>query len=133
MTIGLKKGDEVIVPAITFAASSNCVLYCGAKPVFCDIEENTLNIDCSKIEELINEKTKAIIAVDMGGQLCDYHKLKKICSKYNLVLIEDAAHSFELKKKCPHKPKVGSFADMTILTFISKKYNYRRRWNGYDK
>jgi perosamine synthetase len=118
LTLGLKKDDEVIVPAITFAASSNCILYCDAKPVFCDIEENTLNIDCSKIEELITAKTKAIIAVDMGGQMCDYHKLKKICDKYNLVFIEDAAHSLGVQeKKCPHKPKVGSFADMTTFSF----------------
>jgi perosamine synthetase len=118
LTLGLTKDDEVIVPAISFAASSNCVLYCGAKPVFCDIEENTLNIDCSKIEELITEKTKAIIAVDMGGQMCDYHKLKKICDKYKLILIEDAAHSIGAKeKKCPSTPYVGSFADMTTFSF----------------
>ena len=118
LTLGLKKGDEVIVPAITFAASSNCVLYCGAKPVFCDIEENTLNLDCDKIEELITDKTKAIIAVDMAGQMCDYHKIKKICDKYKLVLIEDAAHSIGAKeKKCPNNPCVGSFADMTTFSF----------------
>ena len=118
LTIGLKPGDEVIVPAITFAASSNCVLYTGAKPVFCDIEEDTLNIDCRKIEDLITENTKAIIAVDMGGQLCDYHRLRDICNKHNLVLIEDAAHSIGAQEtKCPKSPKVGSFADFTTLSF----------------
>ena len=118
LTLGLKEGDEVIVPAITFAASSNCVLYTGAKPVFCDVEEDTLNIDCRKIEELITENTKAIIAVDMGGQLCDYHKLRDICNKNNLVLIEDAAHSIGAHEtKCPKSPKVGSFADFTTLSF----------------
>jgi perosamine synthetase len=118
LTLGLKKGDEVIVPAITFVASSNCVLYCDAKPIFCDIEENTLNLDCYKIEKLITDKTKAIIAVDMAGQMCDYHKLKKICKKYNLKLIEDAAHSLGAQEnKCLHKPNVGSFADMTTFSF----------------
>ena len=118
LTLGIKEGDEVIVPAITFAASSNCVLYCGAKPVFCDIEENTLNIDCNKIEALITNNTKAIIAVDMAGQMCDYHRLKKICKTYNLKLIEDAAHSLGAQeKKCPNEPKVGSFADMTTFSF----------------
>lgn len=118
LTLGLKPNDEVIVPAITFAASSNCVLYTGAKPVFCDVEENTLNIDCNKIEHLITENTKAIIAVDMGGQLCDYHRLKEICKKHNLVLIEDAAHSIGAQEtNCPKSPKVGSFADFTTLSF----------------
>jgi perosamine synthetase len=118
LTLGLKEGDEVIVPAITFAASSNCVLYTGAKPVFCDIEEDTLNIDCNLIEDLITENTKAIIAVDMGGQVCDYHRLRDICNKHNLVLIEDAAHSIGAQEtKCPKSPKVGSFADFTTLSF----------------
>jgi len=118
LTLGLKEGDEVIVPAITFAASSNCVLYTGAKPIFCDVEEDTLNIDCNLIEDLITENTKAIIAVDMGGQLCDYHILRDICNKHNLVLIEDAAHSFGAQEtKCPKSPKVGSFADFTTLSF----------------
>ena len=118
LTLGLKPGDEVIVPAITFAASSNCVLYTGAKPVFCDVEEDTLNIDCEKIEELITKNTRAIIAVDMGGQLCDYHRLKEICKKHNLVLIEDAAHSIGAQEtRCPKSPKVGSFADFTTLSF----------------
>lgn len=118
LTLGLKEGDEVIVPAITFAASSNCVLYTGAKPVFCDVEEDTLNIDCNKIEDLITENTKAIIAVDMGGQLCDYHRLRDICNKHNLVLIEDAAHSIGAQEnKCPKSPKVGSFSDFTTLSF----------------
>lgn len=118
LTLGLKPGDEVIVPAVTFAASSNCVLYTGAKPVFCDVEEDTLNIDCRKIEELITKNTKAIIAVDMGGQLCDYHRLRDICNKHKLVLIEDAAHSIGAQEtKCPKSPKVGSFADFTTLSF----------------
>ena len=69
LSIGLNKGDEVIIPAISFAASSNCVLYCGAKPVFCDIDEETMNIDIDKIESLITNKTKAIICVDFAGQL----------------------------------------------------------------
>ena len=118
LTIGLKEGDEVIVPAITFAASSNCVLYTGAKPIFCDIEEDTLNIDCNKIEDLITKNTKAIIAVDMGGMMCDYHRLIKICKKHNLILIEDAAHSIGAKEtNCIANPKVGSFADFTTFSF----------------
>lgn len=91
--LNIGKGDEVIVPAISFAASSNCVLYCGGTPVFCDIEEDTMNIDVNKIEELITGKTKAIVAVDYAGQLCDGKKLREISHKHNLFIIEDAAHA----------------------------------------
>ena len=93
MTIGISKDDEVIIPAISFAASSNCVLYCGGTPVFCDIDENTMNINIDKIEELITPKTKALIIVDFAGQTNDYEKIIQIKNKYNLVLIEDARHS----------------------------------------
>lgn len=118
LAIDIKEGDEVIVPAITFAATSNSVLYCNGKPIFCDIDQDTLNIDCTKIESLITHKTKAIICVDMGGQLCDYHSLRKICKKYNLILIEDAAHSIGGKtKSCVRTSYVGSFADLTTFSF----------------
>ena len=65
-------GDEVILPAITFAATANCILYQGGIPIFCDIDEKTLNIDVSKIENLITPKTKAIVMVDMCGQTCNF-------------------------------------------------------------
>lgn len=98
LALDIKNGDEVIVPAISFVASSNCVLYCGGKPIFCDIDEETMCIDPKKIENLITAKTKAIIAVDFAGQLCDYDKIKKIADKYNLYLIEDAAHAIGHEK-----------------------------------
>jgi len=85
--------SEVIVPAISFVATSNCVLYQGCRPVFCDIDEDTLLIDVNKIESLITRNTKAIIAMDYAGQQCDYSKIKEICIKYNLVFILDACHS----------------------------------------
>jgi len=114
----LKSSDEVIVTCLSFVASSNAVLYCGAKPVFCDIEEDTMNINPDKIEILINENTKAIIVVDFAGQPCDYHKIMPIVKKHNLVLIEDAAHSIGCQiNSCQNKPKVGSFADMTTFSF----------------
>jgi len=111
---GIQEGDEVIVPAISFVASANCVLYQGGKPVFCDIDPETLNIEVSKIEELITEKTKAIIMVDMCGQPCHYDKIREICNQYNLILIHDAAHSLGGKYK---GNKVGSYADITCLSF----------------
>jgi len=111
--LDLKSTDEIIVTCLSFVASSNAIIYCGVKPVFCDIEEDTMNIDPDKIEVLINKNTKAIIVVDFAGQPCDYHKIIPIVKKYNLILIEDAAHSIG----CQNKPKVGSFADITTFSF----------------
>jgi perosamine synthetase len=112
--IDITKGDEVIVPAISFVASSNCVLYQNGTPIFCDIEPDTLNIDVNKIEELITAKTKAIVMVDMCGQPCKYDKIRKICNKYNIILIQDAAHSLGAHY---NEMKVGSYADITCLSF----------------
>lgn len=111
---GIKEEDEVIVPAISFVASANCVLYQKGIPVFCDIDPNTMCIDVNKIEVLITEKTKAIIMVDMCGQPCNYNEIREICDKYKLILIHDAAHSLGGKYK---DMKVGSYADITCLSF----------------
>lgn len=111
---GIEKGDEVIVSAISFVASANCVLYQGGTPVFCDVEHDTMNIDVSKIENLITKKTKALIMVDMCGQPCDFDKIRKLCDKHKLILIQDAAHSLGGKYK---GQKVGSYADITCLSF----------------
>ena len=117
-SLNLKNTDEIIVTCMSFVASANAILYCGIKPVFCDIEEDTMNIDSSKIENLINVNTKAILVVDFAGQACDYHKIKNICKKYNLFLIEDAAHSLGCSvSQCPSKPKIGSIADITTFSF----------------
>ncbi len=111
---GIGKGDEVIVSAISFVASANCVLYQGGTPVFCDVDPSTMNIDVTKIEALITDKTKAVIMVDMCGQPCHYDEMREICSKHNLVLIQDAAHSLGGQYK---GRKVGSYADITCLSF----------------
>ena len=95
-------------------ASANCVLYQKGKPVFCDVNPNTLNIDVTKIEVLITKKTKAIIMVDMCGQPCEYDEIRAICDKYKLILIQDAAHSLGGQYK---NKKVGSYADITCLSF----------------
>lgn len=111
---GIEDGDEVLVSAITFAASSNCVLYCGGKPVFVDLDPKTYNIDVNKIEEKITSKTKAIIPVDLTGQSVDMDKILEIAKRHNLIVIEDAAHALgsEYKGK-----KVGTMADMTEFSF----------------
>ena len=97
--LNLQSTDEVIVTCLSFVASANCILYCGAKPVFCDIEKNTMNIDPNKIEQHITENTRALIVVDFAGQPCDYDKILQIVKNNNLVLIEDAAHSIGAKFK----------------------------------
>ncbi len=114
LAAGLKEGDEVIVSSITFAASANCALYCGAKPVFADIDPYTYNVDPESIRSLITPKTKAVVAVDFTGQAVDLAKIRAICQENALILIEDAAHS--LGTKYDGKP-VGSIADMTTFSF----------------
>lgn len=111
---GIGEGDEVITTPITFAASANCVLYCGGKPVFADIDPETYNIDPDSIEKCITDKTKAVIAVDYTGQAVDVKRIREICDSHGLLFIEDAAHS--LGTKYDGKP-VGSLADMTEFSF----------------
>lgn len=111
---GIGPGDEVITSPITFAASANCALYCGAKPVFADINERTWNICPKDIESKITEKTKAVVAVDFTGQACEYNKILSICKKNNLLLIEDAAHSIGTRYD---GISVGNIADMTTFSF----------------
>lgn len=111
---GIGPGDEVITTPLTFAASANCVLYCGARPVFADVDSKTYNIDPASIESHITKKTKAVIAVDFTGQAVKIKEIREICDKHGLILIEDAAHSIGTKYK--GKP-VGSLADMTCFSF----------------
>ena len=91
--IGIREGDEVIVPAMTFAATAEVVLYFKAKPVLVDCEPDTLNLDPSQIEAAITSKTKAIIPVHFGGQPCEMDQILEIAKKHNLRVIEDAAHA----------------------------------------
>ena len=111
---GIGKGDEVITTPLTFAASANCVLYCGGTPVFADINPQTYNIDPASIEKCITKNTKAVIAVDFTGQPVEYEEIRKICDKYNLIFIEDAAHSLGSKYE---DKRVGNLADMTCFSF----------------
>lgn len=111
---GITAGDEVITTPITFAASANCVLYCGARPVFADIDPDTYNIDPKSIREHITEHTKAVIAVDFTGQSVKSDEIRKICDEFHLVFIEDAAHAIGTNYK---GKKIGSLADMTCFSF----------------
>ena len=114
MAAGIGEGDEVIVSSITFAASANCVLYCGGTPVFADIHPETYNIDPASIRKLITPRTKAIIAVDFTGQAVELDELLSICHEKGVLLIEDGAHSIGTKYK---GKGVGSIADMTTFSF----------------
>lgn len=114
LAAGFREGDEVIVSSITFAASSNCILYCGAKPVFADIKPDTYNIDPISVRRLITPRTKGIVAVDFTGQAVEHDELRDICRENDLVFIEDAAHAIGTKYK---GQPIGSIADMTCFSF----------------
>ncbi|MBU1121685.1 MAG: UDP-4-amino-4,6-dideoxy-N-acetyl-beta-L-altrosamine transaminase [Candidatus Omnitrophica bacterium] len=109
-------GDEVITSPITFVASANCVLYCGGKPVFADIQKDTVNIDPQKIREEIGKKTRGIIPVHFSGHPCDLDEIHEIAKKHNLIVIEDAAHALGAEYK---GSRIGScqYSDMTIFSF----------------
>ncbi|MCR5502927.1 MAG: UDP-4-amino-4,6-dideoxy-N-acetyl-beta-L-altrosamine transaminase [Lachnospiraceae bacterium] len=114
LAAGVKEGDEVITTPITFAASANCALYCGAKPVFADIRPDTYNIDPEEVKRLTNDRTKAVVAVDYTGQSVQLDELKTHCKEKGLVLIEDGAHVIGTKYKGRMN---GSVADMTTFSF----------------
>jgi len=116
---GIGAGDEVITTPITFAATSNCVLYCGGTPVFADIQEDTYNIDPASVKKHITAKTKAIIPVDFTGQPADLESILDIAREHNLVVIEDAAHSLGASYR---GQRVGAIADMTMFSFHPVKH-----------
>jgi perosamine synthetase len=118
LSLGIGLGDEVIVPAFTFAASANSIALTGAKPVFCDVEEEYFTIDPNKVEKLITPKTKAIMAVHLYGQMCDMKSLEAIADKHGLFLIEDAAQA--------HGASIdgipaGSWGDFAAFSFYPTK------------
>jgi len=111
--IGIGPGDEVIVPAMTFAASANCVVFQGSTPIFADVDPQTLLIDPAQVEAMITSRTKAIIAVDYAGQPCNYDALRAIADKYGLFLIDDACHALGGSYK--GRP-VGALADLNTFS-----------------
>ncbi len=115
---GIKEGDEVITTPFTFASTAEVICYLKAKPVFVDIKEDTYNINPDKIEEKITNKTKAIIPVHYGGQPCDMDKIMAIAKKYNLKVIEDAAHAVGAEYK---EKKIGTIGDITAFSFYATK------------
>jgi len=119
VVLGIKEGDEVICPSLTFAASVNCIRYVNATPVFCDIKSYVhINIDANAIEKLITPKTKAIIVVHMAGFPAEMDRIMEIAKKHNLFVIEDACHGplSEYKGK-----KLGTIGDVGCFSFFSNK------------
>ena len=116
--IGIKPGDEVITVPFTFVATANSIIMQGAKPVFVDIKKNTFNMDPEKIEEKITEKTRAILVVDLYGQIHDYEAIKAIANKHNLKIIEDACQAVgaELNGR-----KAGNFGDVAAFSLYATK------------
>ena len=111
--LGIGPGDEVIVPAMTFAASANCVVYLGATPVFADVDPFSLLIDPRDVEAKITARTRAIIAVDYAGHPCDYDSLRALAARHGLSLVADACHSLGAHYK---KRPVGSLADLNVFS-----------------
>ena len=111
---GIESGDEVIVPTLSFVATANCVLYCGAKPVLVDVYVDTLTINAEEVAKKITKKTKAIIAVDFAGHPAHWDKLRKLAQKHDLILIDDAAHALGSVYK---EKSIGSIAGLTAFSF----------------
>jgi dTDP-4-amino-4,6-dideoxygalactose transaminase len=119
--IDIQPGDEIIVPSFTFVSTANAFVAKGAIPVFIDINPETLNIDENLIEKAITTKTKAIVAMHYAGHACDLVKIKAICKKHNIYLVEDAAMGFGASF---NNLPLGSWGDFSVISFdITKQIN----------
>lgn len=116
--LGLAQGDEVITTPISFAATANVVVLQGARPVFVDVEPDTLNLDAQRIEDRISDRTKAILPVHLYGQPCDMETILRVAQKYHLRVAEDAAHALGTEYR---GKKVGKFSDLTCFSFYATK------------
>lgn len=118
LSLGIKQGDEVITTPLTFVATANVIIHCGATPVFVDVDRQTGLINVEEIEKKITKKTKAIMPVHLYGRPCDMDKIKALAKKYKLFVIEDAAHAIE---SVYEQKKVGSIGDITVFSFYVTK------------
>lgn len=116
--LNIDENSEIITTPLTFAASANCILYNRCKPIFADIDKNTMNIDPEKIKEKITSKTKAIIPVHYAGQPCDMDAITEIAKEHNLYIIEDAAHAVAAEYK---GRRIGSISDITVFSLHAAK------------
>lgn len=119
ISLGVKKGDEVICPSLTFVADANAIKYIGAEPIFCDINsQDDLTISCKDIEKKITKKTKVIIVVHYAGYPANIEKIKKIAKKNKIKILEDSCHALFSKYK---KTLLGDFGDLSVFSFYSNK------------
>lgn len=114
LAAGLGNGDEFITSPMSFCATSNAGLFCGAKPIFCDVDPHG-QIDTAKIQDLISPKTRAIVPVDYAGNPCDIKRIMDLAKKHSLIVIEDASHA--LATQLEDGSKIGSIADLTTFSF----------------
>lgn len=117
--IGIGPGDEVIVPAMTFAATANCVVYQGGVPVFADVDARSLLVDPEEVLARITPRTRAVIAVDYAGHPCPYDRLREICERHDLILVADGCHALGAEYR---GRRVGSIADLTVFSFHPVKH-----------
>jgi dTDP-4-amino-4,6-dideoxygalactose transaminase len=118
--VGIGPGDEVIVPAYTFASTANVVVHQSAKPVLADINLHDLCINPETIEDLISPKTKAIIPVHFAGHPCNMDIISKVADKYNLAIIEDAAHALGTKYNDRMIGSIGSSTTTCFSFYVTK-------------
>ena len=116
--VGVGAGDEVITSPITFASTANVIVHRGARPVFADVEPDTLNLDVAALEAAITPRTKAVIPVDFAGQPCDLDGVLAVARRHGLPVIEDAAHAIGAEYR---GRRVGGIADMTCFSFYATK------------
>ena len=117
-SMGIQKGDEVIVPPFTFAATANAVIHCGATPVFTDIDPRTFNIDPGKIGEKVTDKTRAVVCVHLYGQPCEMDPIARLCKSANADLVEDAAQAVGAEYR---GRRVGTFGRISAFSFYATK------------
>jgi len=118
LVAGVGHGDEVITTPLTFAATANAIMHVGAKPVFADVQKETLNIDPGLIERKVTKKTKAIIPVHFAGRPCDLKRITAIARKHGLIVIEDASHALGAEYE---GRKIGNISDLTCFSFYANK------------
>jgi perosamine synthetase len=116
---GLHSGDEAITTPLTFAATANCVLYCGANPVFADVSRDTINLDPEQLASKLTSRTRAILPVDYTGHPADLTAIMEVAQRHRLVVIEDACHALGAEYQ---GKRVGSIADMTVFSFHPVKH-----------
>jgi perosamine synthetase len=119
LAAGIGAGDEVIVPALTFAASANCARYAGAKVVFADVRPDTLTIDLDHVRSLITPRTRAVVAVDYAGLPCDLDELRTLAAQHGLVVIEDACHALGAEYR---GRRVGALSDLSVFSMHPVKH-----------